>query len=151
MSSTGITSPALRPATAADWTAIESLLTQAGLPLDGAQEHLTSFTVGDRAGAIVCAGGLEVYGDTALLRSVVVAPSQRGSGAGGLLFTALANVAQSRGVSTLYLLTTTAASFFARRGFIQAERATIPAALRHSREFQGACPATATLMSLSLT
>ena len=142
--------PAFRPATSADWGAIEALLNDARLPLDGAQEHLGAFVVGELGGVIVCAGALEHYGETALLRSVVVAASQRGAGAGGLLFDALEAMARSRGIGKLYLLTTTAAAFFARRGFTEGPRGEVPAALHASREFQGACPASATLMSMSL-
>lgn len=150
MSSIPARIPAFRPATSADWRAIEALLNDARLPLDGAQEHLHSFLVGDLDGAIVCAGALEYYGETALLRSMVVVASQRGAGTGGLLFDALKGLAMSRGIGKLYLLTTTATAFFARRGFTESTRDEVPAAQHASREFQGACPASATLMSLSL-
>ena len=150
MSSIPARIPAFRPATNADWRAIEALLNDARLPLDGAQEHLHSFLVGDLDGSIVCAGALEHYGETALLRSVVVAACQRGAGTGGLLFEALNELAMSRGIGKLYLLTTTATAFFVRRGFTESTRDEVPAALHASREFQGACPASATLMSLTL-
>ena len=57
---------------------------------------------------------------------------------------------RSAGVGDLYLLTTTAASFFTRLGFQPADRATAPAAIRASREFAEACPATAAFMRRSL-
>lgn len=150
MSGINPNSPAFRPAVADDWAEIEALLTNARLPLDGAQAQLASFIVGEVAGAIVCAGGLEHYGTVALLRSVVVSTDQRGSGIGGLLYDELAGKARTYGFDKLYLLTTTAAPFFARRGFAQEVRTAAPAALQASREFQGACPASATLMSLAL-
>lgn len=142
--------PAFRRATAADWPAIETLLVEARLPLDGARDHLDTFLVGVTACAIVCCGGLEIHEDAALLRSVVVAPHLRGTGAGDRLAAALAELARSQNAAALYLLTTTAAPFFAKRGFTQVERASVPPALHRSREFQGACPASATLMALSL-
>jgi amino-acid N-acetyltransferase len=126
------------------------LLNDAHLPTDGARDHLDSFIVGELDGAIVCAGGLEHYGEAALLRSVVVSSAQRGIGVGGLLFDAMTAIGRSRGIGRLYLLTTTAAVFFGRRGFTEGTRDEVPAALRVSREFQGACPASATLMSMSL-
>ena len=151
MSSIPVRIPAFRPATSADWGAIEAMLNDARLPLDGARQHLDSFIVGELDGAIVCAGALEHYGATALLRSVVVSATRRGGGTGGLLFNALKGIARSRGIDKLYLLTTTAAAFFARRGFTESARVEVPPALHASREFQGACPASATLMSMSLT
>lgn len=50
----------------------------------------------------------------------------------------------------VYLLTTTAATYFPRLGFTEVPRASAPAALLASREFQDACPQTATLMHLPL-
>jgi amino-acid N-acetyltransferase len=141
---------AFRPAATDDWAAIEALLTDARLPLDGAQIHLASFIVGEVDGAIVSAGALEHYGDVALLRSVVVSADRRGSAVGSLMYDELLATAKARGIEKLFLLTTTAAPFFARRGFAQEARAAAPTALQASREFQGACPASATLMSLSL-
>lgn len=142
--------PAFRAAAANDWTAIESLLTEAQLPLDGAQAHLASFVIGEADGVPVCAGALEHYGAVALLRSVVVSADRRGCGVGGLLYDELIARARARGIGKLFLLTTTAAPYFARRGFLPEARDVVPTALQASREFQGACPASATLMSLSL-
>ncbi|MBP1202358.1 amino-acid N-acetyltransferase [Duganella sp. 1411] len=150
MSSMQAEFPTFRPATPADWPTIETLLTEAGLPREGAHDHLAGFLVGEAGGAIVCAGALEHYGAAALLRSVVVVPDRQGSGIGGHLFDALKAIADARGIGKLYLLTTTAATFFARRGFSEDARAAVPAAVLVSREFQGACPASATLMSCSL-
>jgi amino-acid N-acetyltransferase len=140
----------LRPASRADWPAIAALLETAHLPLDGADAHLDAFLVGTRDdGAIVGAGGLEVYGDVALLRSLVVAP--RGTGLGSALVTRLIEEARRRGVRDLVLLTTTAAEFFTRFGFEPTTRAVVPAALHVSAEFRGACPASATVMRLRLS
>ncbi len=142
--------PAFRPAAADDWGTIEALLTDASLPLEGSHAHLASFIVGELEGVIVCAGALEPYGEAALLRSVVVSANRRGSGFGAILFDEVSGMAKARGVDQLFLLTTTAAPFFAQRGFAVVARETVPAALQASHEFQGACPASATLMWLSL-
>lgn len=141
---------AIRTATSADWPAIEGLLAAARLPLDGAQEHLAHFIVGERDGRIVAAAGLEPYGDAALLRSVVVDSALRGRGAGDLLQTEIARRAVERGIHRLVLLTTTAAAFFAKRGFRTIRRDQAPAAMQASREFQGVCPASATVMQKDL-
>jgi N-acetylglutamate synthase-like GNAT family acetyltransferase len=133
-----------------DWHGIEALLRAAGLPLDGAREHLDQFIVGVDGGEIRCVGGFERYESIALLRSVAVADVLRGGGVGEQLLARLMAEARGAGVGAVYLLTTTAASFFAKRGFRQVARAQAPAALQLSREFQGVCPASATLMVASL-
>lgn len=137
----------MRAANVGDWSAIEDLLRDASLPLDGAREHLGSFLVGTVAGEIVCAGGLEIYGANALVRSVVVAEQRRGLKVGFALIAMLMQLARERGVTRLFLLTTTAASYFGALGFLPAARDEVPEAVMQSREFQGACPASATLLT----
>ncbi|RFP09561.1 MULTISPECIES: arsenic resistance N-acetyltransferase ArsN2 [unclassified Duganella] len=139
---------ALRPATRRDWPQIKRMLLEEGLPQDGAQEHLAQFVVGESDGKLVCAGGLEVYGVNALLRSVVVKAGSRDQGWGRQLLTCLTEQASGLGVTTLYLLTTTAASYFSNLGFVVVSRKRIPDQLYQSHEFQGACPASATAMKM---
>jgi amino-acid N-acetyltransferase len=141
---------ALRRAALTDWPAIEKLLSAAGLPLDGARDHIDHFFVGEIDGELACAGGLEVYGEAALLRSIVVADDVRGSGCGRQLVDRLTHECEQLGVTSLYLLTTTAQSYFSRLGFAVLDRAGIPKPVRLSREFQGACPASATAMALHI-
>jgi amino-acid N-acetyltransferase len=93
---------------------------------------------------------LELFGDVALLRSLVVAASARGQGAGSALLLQAEAHARAHGVRTLYLLTTTAEEFFARRGYTRASRETAPAAIRSTREFAGICPASSAFMSRQL-
>lgn len=135
-----------RPAEPGDWPAIEALLAAARLPLDGAAEHLDNFVLGMADTQLRCIGGFEQYGAAALLRSVAVDASQRGTGTGQRLLEHLRQRAKGQGVEELYLLTTTAADFFGKRGFSVIARADTPAALQASREFQGVCPASATVM-----
>lgn len=139
-----------RPAAAADWPAIEALLLAAELPLDGADGHLANFLVGEADGRLQCTGGFEQYGATALLRSIAVDAGLRGTGVGEQLLDKLRGLAKERGVSELFLLTTTAAGFFGKRGFRVIGRADTPSGLQASREFQGVCPASATAMVAKL-
>lgn len=141
----------MRPATRQDWPAIKRMLLAEGLPLDGAQEHLARFTVGEAAGQLVCAGGLEVYGADALLRSVVVDTESRGKGWGKQLLIQLTEQAAGLGVTKLYLLTTTADAYFSRLGYGAVSRSRIPEQLKLSRELQGACPASATVMTMRIS
>ena len=137
---------AIRPAANKDWPAIRRMLLTGGLPPDGAQDHLAHFMVGEAGGKLVCAGGLEVYGADALLRSVVVNEESRGNGWGKQLLDRLTEQAVDLGVGSLYLLTTTADAYFSRLGYSEVSRTQVPDQLRVSRELQGVCPASATAM-----
>ena len=135
------------PAQWSDELAIKRLLTTAGLPgADLTPAHLARFLVlrdADQLGGVV---GLEVFGAVALLRSLAVPTSRRGQGLGTRLAEAAEDHARSLGVAALYLLTTTAESFFARRGYRRIDRADAPAALHATAEFASLCPSTAVCM-----
>lgn len=122
----------------------------ASLPLDGARDHMEHFIVGEIDGEMACAGGLEVYGADALLRSVVVAEEMRGRSCAQQLVDLLMQNCIKLGVTRVYLLTTTAQAYFSRLGFVVVDRARIPEPVRLSREFRGACPASASAMALQL-
>jgi len=140
----------LRQAGAADWPAIAALLQAHQLPLDGAQAHLATFVLAAQGQEVVGVAGAEVHGDVALLRSVAVAPGLQSQGIGALLVGTMKDQARRRGIRQLFLLTTGAAAYFTRHGFQPMDRAQAPHALAASAEFQGACPASATLMVATL-
>ncbi len=94
--------------------------------------------------------GLEVAGDAALLRSLAVSTSLRRKGCGRELVAAAEALASIIGVRTLYLLTTTAAPFFARLGYADARRDRAPAAIAALPQFRSICPSTAAFMAKSL-
>jgi amino-acid N-acetyltransferase len=136
----------IRAAEAPDRAAVEALLIDAGLPIDGVVDHFGTFFVADEGGRVVAAAGLELYGEDALLRSVVVAMAARGTGLGSTLTHRALDEACARGARAVYLLTTTAETFFTRLGFERVPRDRVPEQVRASRELQGACPASATVM-----
>ena len=140
--------PTIRSANANDSTAVRELLEGAQLPLDGVPDDLAHFLVAERDGKVVGAIGLEPYGESALLRSAVVAPAVRGTRLGERLVRAMLSAAQERGTRELVLLTTTAEAWFPRFGFERITRDAAPAALHASKEFRGACPASAVVMRL---
>ena len=71
-----------RSAAQSDWLQIAELLTRAKLPLDGAEAHLPGFILAFRGEHLIGCAALERYGATALLRSVAVTASERGTGLG---------------------------------------------------------------------
>ncbi len=90
--------------------------------------------------------GVELFGEVALLRSLVVAPGTRSNGAGSALLAHAEQYARAQGVSALYLLTMTADKFFERHGFGRIGRDAVPDSIRSTREFAEICPATSTIM-----
>jgi amino-acid N-acetyltransferase len=133
-----------------DVPAVTALLREAGLPHVDFAEHLAHFLVANQEGKVVGAIGFERHGADALLRSLVVSPGRRGGGLGGRLVEQLTAAAQAQGVKRFYLLTTTAEVFFAKRGFRQSARPTVPAGIAATKEFNSLCPVSAVCMTRSL-
>jgi amino-acid N-acetyltransferase len=126
-----------------DRPAIEGLLTEGGLPLDGLELALSTAVVARAGGSVVGCAAIEPYGSIGLLRSVCVAPTMRGTGLGSRLVAAAESLAQAHSIGELYLLTETAIGWFPRLGYKPAERSSVPAPLSASPEFTGACPESA--------
>ena len=140
----------LRQAGAADWPAVQALLLANKLPTEGAQAHLATYLLATQGDEVVGCAGAEVYGTVALVRSVAIAPGLHKQGIGRQLVERLLQEARSRDIAALYLLTVTAPEYFAQYGFKRMKMEDAPQALKASAEFQGACPACAALMALTL-
>jgi N-acetylglutamate synthase-like GNAT family acetyltransferase len=143
-------SAGLRPAETDDLAAVLALLRSAGLPTAGVAAALSNFFVMESGGLIVAAGGLEMAGDSALLRSLVVADSHRGRRIGIAMVAALLGEARQRKLSTIWLLTESAPTFFEKLGFRHTERDQAPIGLQATVEFTDCCPASAKVMMLRL-
>lgn len=140
----------IRKARKADLPAVERLLSDSNLPVDGVRDHFGDFIVAEGINGIEGAVGLEKYESVALLRSAVVSPEYRGGGVGRRLVEQALERAEEDGVAELYLLTTTAEKYFPRFGFETTTRALVPDELKASVEFRGACPDTAVVMKCRL-
>jgi amino-acid N-acetyltransferase len=129
-----------------------ALLEAQGLPVsDITGEHLEHFFFVGSDGSPTGLVGLELYGVNALLRSLVVVESARGKGLGATLIDHAEQYAASKGVRSLYLLTTTAEAFFKRLGYEPIERSYAPPSIQRTREFAGLCPASSAFMLKALT
>jgi N-acetylglutamate synthase-like GNAT family acetyltransferase len=135
-------------ATAADLAAIKALLEESGLPTAGVDDHWKTFVVARDGDAVVACGGAEAYQFAALIRSIAVMPAYRSHGLGRRIVRQLLDRLASRGLREFYLLTTTAEEYFRKRGFKTIDRDEVHPQLLSSREFQDACPSTATCMRL---
>lgn len=135
-----------------EWERYRELLRDANLPLEGVGPGKGGlFLVAvDSAGRVAGGVGLDGMGPELLLRSLVVAPAERGSGLGRALLAAIEEMARDSGAESLFLLTETAARFFAGRGFLDLSREQAPACIRQTAEFAVLCPASARLMVKTL-
>lgn len=141
----------MNPTLTPGFEALTALLADAGLCYDDlTPAHLDHFVLLHDGKALIGAVGLEVDGVDALLRSLVVAPDRRGEGLGLRLVDAIEAHARETGVTTLYLLTTTAADFFAARGYTVIDRTAVPEAIAQTHEFRSFCPDSATCMRKQL-
>ena len=127
--------------------AVKKLLAESDLPTaDITAQHLTHFFGYGQGSDLDGVVGLELYGGEALLRSLAVSPGRRASGIGSRLVAHAERYAQDRGVQALYLLTTTAESFFRRLGYARLAREEAPAAIKATQEFSGICPQSSAFM-----
>jgi protein-tyrosine-phosphatase/N-acetylglutamate synthase-like GNAT family acetyltransferase len=135
----------IEPAATDDLDRVRALVASAGLPVDGIEDAWPhGYVVVRGHGGVIATAGLERHGDAGLLRSVAVAPVWRGAGLGRRL--AEERLAAAAGLSAVYLLTTTAADFFRGLGFVDVERAALPAAVAAAPEVASICPASATCL-----
>jgi amino-acid N-acetyltransferase len=140
----------VRASTAADLVAIRALLVSAALPVQDLDSAAgLRFWVAEDGDQVIGAIGLEAFGATGLLRSLVVSPSHRGHGLGSTLVSALEQGVTAQGVKTLVLLTETAEAFFRRRGYRVVERSVVADEIKQSAEFRSLCPASAVCMTKS--
>jgi amino-acid N-acetyltransferase len=148
---TGGSEVAIGPARPEDLPALVALLRAAELPPDDLESHLSTVLVARQGAQIVGSAALELYGESALLRSVAVDGTMRGRGLGVDLTRAALELARANRVTRVYLLTETAEGFFPRFGFREVARSEIPSAVTGSVEFTTVCPETAPAMLLELT
>lgn len=131
-----------------DFSAVRTLLERNSLPTDDlTPRSLELFRVARDATGVVGAVGLERHGNYALLRSLVVDAEHRDRGLGSQLVASAEALATQLGLRTIYLLTTTAADFFAARGFRAVPRDSTPDEIKRTSEFASLCPSTAVVMT----
>ncbi|MHA1924431.1 MAG: arsenic resistance N-acetyltransferase ArsN2 [Candidatus Thorarchaeota archaeon] len=124
-------------------SSILSLLNDVDLPGEGVKDYISNFlTLKSKDDLDLTTWGcvgLEIYGSSALLRSMAIAPEYQGKGLGTVLTEAIIEDARKKGISTLFLLTDTAEDFFRRFGFRIVERELIPEDVKTSIEFTKLC------------
>jgi amino-acid N-acetyltransferase len=130
---------------------ILALLDECELPREGLEAHLGTTLVARYGMNIVGCSALELYQECALLRSVAVKTTHRGRGLASRLTKAALELARNHQVTTVYLLTETADTFFSKLGFKPIPRSEVPQKVQGSIEFTTLCPHSATTMMVTLT
>lgn len=116
--------------------------------LAGASKRYFGFR--DARGDLVAAGGLEICGSSAILRSCVVASTQKGRQLGTRLIDFIIEAALDMRVDQLFLLTETAPGFFRKFGFREIKRNSVPVDVAGSAQFAEICPESAVAMAMTL-
>jgi len=130
----------------------EAALRSASLPTDDlGQSNGKFFRFSNRDGDQVGFGGVEFYGKNALLRSIVVSPDSQKQGHGRAITRLLLRYADIQGAEFGYLVTTDMAQFFDKLGFHPVNRSDVPEAILASPQASGLCPATASILTRSVS
>lgn len=136
---------AMVPAKEADYAQVKNLLEQVKLPTTGVPDDLAELWVlkdGQKDGReqVVGCVALEIYDDTALLRSLAVRSSRRGEGLGWMLAEMALLRVRQRGLKRVCLLTEHATDFFAEKfGFRPVPREQLPLEVQLSWEYKHCC------------
>ena len=125
---------------------LKAALAKVGLPGDDVAEPSRLFWRFERDDVPVGFGGLEVFGEDALLHSLVTLPPVRQRGIGRSIVAQLETEARGRGARSVYLLTTDMADFFAELGYAACERKAVPPAIAATPHYTSLCMASATAM-----
>jgi len=116
-----------------------SALQAADLPTEDIGDAGRHFFRVENNGQLLGYGGFELYGDEALLRSIVVPAAIRGQGNGRFVAEAMLREIDSAGGRRVYLLTTTAAAFFEHLGFRRIGREAAPPAILATQQASTIC------------
>jgi N-acetylglutamate synthase-like GNAT family acetyltransferase len=133
---------------------VEALLVNEGLPASDLSASVNTKLFGIKLDhKLVGLVGLEQEKNIGLLRSLVVSSNIRNNGYGKQLIHYVEAWALENSVAELYLLTTTAASYFIKIGFKTISRDKAPPFIVNTHQFSNLCPSSAEFMckKLSLT
>jgi N-acetylglutamate synthase-like GNAT family acetyltransferase len=133
-------------------TEVLEILSVAGLPHEGVEEHLGDFLIAQTgSGKAIGCVGMERNGKIGLLRSAAVLPEYQGQRIGNKLIRQILKQAVDQGITEVVLLTTTAKDYFQNKfGFKEAERSGYEYSLAHSSEWNIPRCSSGSFMTLKL-
>lgn len=119
MSTARMSSISYRRGEISDVPRMAELIAAAALPPLFVEEYISGFIAAERDGELWACGGVEMYEDCAVIRSVVVDERGRGLGVGRRIADMLMADARIAGASDFYLFTGDASEFWKRFGFVE--------------------------------
>lgn len=137
--------------TLTDISEILSLLVACSLPVSDISEtgKIQFYGIKDD-GRLIATIGLEQYTGVGLLRSLAVVEAYRGQGLAQQLVAHVERLAMQENMRGIYLLTSTAAKFFEKRGYTLISRLVAPPVIQASSQFSYLCPSSAMLLYKAL-
>jgi amino-acid N-acetyltransferase len=138
------------PVSPTDFSTAIDLLKKSSLPTEDITAGTQLFVMEDGE-TILGTVAAEYDYNNALLRSLSVQENKRKSGLGVELVRFIENYVQQQGVEAVYLLTTTAATFFLNRGYEIIDREEVPDFIKQTSEYCTVCPSSATVMRKRLS
>lgn len=136
------------PASQNSFSAAIELLKKNNLPTEDLNPGTQLFVV-EEDDKVVATVAVEYDYNDALLRSLCVSQEKRNSGVGNELVSFIEEYVRQQGVQNIFLLTTTAADFFKKRGYTIIDRSNVPKFIRNTKEYSVIC-ASSTLMRKAL-
>ena len=133
------------PASQNSFSAAIELLKQNDLPTEDITPGTQLFVV-EEDDEVIATVAVEYDYNDALLRSLSVSEAKRGAGVGAELVSFIEDYVGRQGVENIYLLTTSAADFFSKRGYQLIDRDNVPEFIRKTKEYSVICASSSTLM-----
>jgi amino-acid N-acetyltransferase len=127
-------------------TEVQAFLASNGLPHIDVGKHIEHFVVARYQGNVIATAAVEFHGRYGLLRSVCVHAGHRQQGLATQVCQLIESHARNLGIRQLYLLTNTAATYFARIGYATCARDSVSHEIQQTEEFRTLCPASAVCM-----
>ena len=148
--SEAVTELEIRTAKPSDFAALEGLLKSAGLPTEDLNPTLPNFLLAFADDKLVGSAGVEINEKYGLLRSVAVLDEFQNYKIARRLVNDLTKQVRLEGVKELYLITTTADSYFEKQGYERINRESVPAEIAQSQQFSAICPSSAVVMKKTI-
>jgi amino-acid N-acetyltransferase len=127
----------LRKARADEIEAVRAVIVADQMPVIELERWIEEFWVLEDDGELVGCAGVEGYGEAAILRSVAITPSLRGTGQGVRLVQHCLDCAREGGAKRCYLFTMTAENFFPKFGLERCTLDDFEPAVRGAWQYRG--------------
>jgi len=137
------------PASQNNFSTAIRLLQSCGLPTADLNPGTQLFVLED-GNEVIGTIAVEYDFNSALLRSLSVPEERRKEGIGTRLVGFIEDYVRKQGVQNIYLLTTSADSFFRTKGYNVIGRDSAPDFIKSTSEFTTVCSSTSTLMTKQL-